>query len=180
MKAKRYRIFVIISILVFLTFLASVFTFAQEEDKEKILQEFRRRLEDSNGVSVYVDVIAKDKAEEKSFTEQLQKDIEEKLKESKIKLLTKEQLEYTPGRPRLAVYIVIYKEPSLKDVYLYSFRIVHFEDAILDRNERYAEGICWDSGLYVGRERMPSLKRNIRNHINRYINDYLTANPMHR
>lgn len=135
---------------------------------------------DSNDVSVYVDVIAKGKSGEQSITEQIQKDIEDQLKESKIKLLTKDQLEYAPGRPHLALYIVIYKEPSLKDVYLYSFRVVHFEDAILDRNGRYAEGICWDSGLYVGREKMASIKRNIRNHINRYINDYLTANPMQR
>jgi len=100
------------------------------------------------------------------------------LKESKIKLLTKDHFEYAPGRPRLAVYIVIFKEPSLKDVYLYSFRIVHFEDAILDRNQRYAEGVCWDSGLYVGRERLASIRRDIKTHINRYINDYLAANPI--
>ena len=177
MKANKYQIFISAGMLIVLTFLASVFTFAQEEDKEKILQEFRRRLEDSNGVSVYVDIIAKDKAEEKSFTEQFQKEIEEKLMESKIKLLTKEQLEYAPGRPRLALYLVMFKDPSQRDVYLYSFRIVHFESAILERNDRYTEGVCWDSGLYVGRERMASIKRNIRDHVNRYINDYLIANP---
>lgn len=177
MDTKRCWIYVVATISIFFSILAGVIVCAQEEDKEKILQEFRRRLEDSNGVSVYVDVIAKEKSEEKSLTEQLQKDIEEQLKESKIKLLTKDQLEYAPGRPRLAVYIVIYKEPSQKDVYLYSFRIVHFEDAILDRTQKYAEGICWDSGMYVGRERLASIKRNIKNHVNRYINNYLIANP---
>jgi hypothetical protein len=177
METKRYRVFIYVASLFFLSVIVGMIAYAQEEDKEKILQEFRRRLEDSNGVSVYVDVITKETSEEQSLTEQLQKDIEDRLKESKIKLLTKEQLEYAPGRPRLAVYIVLYKEPSQKDVFLYSFRIVHFEDAILDRNERYTEGICWDSGLYVGRERMASIKRNIKTHVNRYINDYLTANP---
>jgi hypothetical protein len=180
MEIKRYRICISAIILFFLSIFTAVLTFAQEQDKQKILQEFRRRLTDSNGVSVYVDVIAKDKSEEDSLTDELRKDIEGQLKKTKIMLLTREQLEYAPGRPRLGIYIVIYKEPSLKDVYLYSFRIVHFEDAVLHRNGRYAEGICWESGLYVGRERLTSLKRNIRNHVNRYINDYLTANPMQR
>ena len=177
METKRCRICTAAGTLVFLTVFAGVITFAQEEDKEKILQEFRRRLADSNGVSVYVDVIAKEKSEEESLTEQLQKDIEDQLKESKIKILTKDQLEYAPGRPRLALYIVIFKDTSQRDVYLYSFRIVHFEDAVLDRNDRYTEGVCWDSGLYVGRERLASIKRNIKNHVNRYINNYLIANP---
>lgn len=177
MGTKKYRICMAGGILVFLSIFAAVLTMAQEEDKEKILQEFRRRLADSNGVSVYVDVIAKEKSEEESLTEQLQKDIEDQLKESKIKILTKDQLEYAPGRPRLALYIVIFKDTSQRDVYLYSFRIVHFEDAVLDRNDRYTEGVCWDSGLYVGRERLASIKRNIKNHVNRYINNYLIANP---
>jgi len=102
--------------------------------------------------------------------------MEEQLKDSKIKILTRDDFEYVPGRPRLALYLVIFKDTSQKDVYLYSFRVVHFEDAILDRNQKCAEGICWDSGLYVGRENIASIKRNIRNHIGRYINDYNTAN----
>ncbi|MBN2182662.1 MAG: hypothetical protein JW715_12180 [Sedimentisphaerales bacterium] len=180
MKTKRCRIYVAAAISIFFSIFAAVFALAQEEDKAKILQEFRRRLEDSNGVSVYIDVIAKEKTEEQSITEELQKDIEEKLKESKIKLLTKDQLEYAPGRPRLALYLVIFKEPSLKDVYIYSFRLVHFEAAILERNDIYAEGVCWDSGLYVGREKIASIRKNIKTHVSRYINDYLAANPIQR
>jgi len=64
METKKYRIFISAAIVIFLSILTGVITFAQEEDKEKILQEFRRRLADSNGVSVYVDVITKEKSEE--------------------------------------------------------------------------------------------------------------------
>jgi len=177
MKDNKFRVSAFAAILIFLSIFAAVFTFAQEEDKQKILQEFRRRLIDSNGVSVYVDVITKEKSEEQSMTEQLTKDVESQLKESDIKILTKEKVEYAPGRPRLAVYLVMFKDTTLKDVYLYSFRVVHFEDATLDRNDRYAEGICWDSGLYVGRERIPSIKKTVRAHVQKYINDYLQANP---
>jgi len=177
MKAKTYWIYVAAGILVFLSILAGVMTFAQEVDKAQIQQEFRRRLSDSNGVSVYVNVITEEKSEEESLTTQLQKDVERELKESDIRILTKEELEYAPGRPRLGVYLVIYKEPGLKNLYLYSFRVTHFEDATLARNYQYAEGICWDSGLYIGRERISVIRGMVKTHVLKYINDYLAANP---
>jgi len=108
MKAKRYGIYAAAAMFIFLGVFAGVITFAQEEDKEKILQEFRRRLIDSNGVSVYVDVIAKEKSEEQSMTEQLTKDVESQLQEFDIKILTKEKLRFSPGRPRLEVYLVMF------------------------------------------------------------------------
>lgn len=161
----------------FLSILAGVMTFAQEVDKAQIQQEFRRRLSDSNGVSVYVDVITEEKSEKESLMTKLQEDVERALKDSDIRILTEEELEYTPGRPRLGVYLVIYKELGSRNLYLYSFRVTHFEDASLARNYQYAEGICWDSGLYIGRERMSVIRGTVKNHVLRYINDYLAANP---
>jgi hypothetical protein len=163
MKVKRYWIYFAAAMLVFLCVFAGVITFAQEADKLQIQQEFRRRLSNSNGVSLYVDVITKDQSQKQSMTEQLQKDVELELRDSDIKILTEEELEYAPGRPRLGVYLVTYKEPGLKDVYLYSFRIVHFEDTSLARNYSYAEGVCWDSGLYIGRGKNLCYKKDSEN-----------------
>ena len=177
MKTKRCWIYVIAGILGSLSILAGVMTFAQEIDKTQVHQEFRRRLSDSNGVSVYVSVITKEKSEEESLTKQLQEDVEYELKASDIRILIEDELEYAPGRPRLGVYLVIYKEPGVKDVYLYSFRVTHFEDATLARNYQYTEGICWDSGLYIGRDRIPVIRGTVKTHVMKYINDYLTANP---
>jgi len=164
-------------ILGFLSILAGVMTFAQEVDKAQIQQEFRNRLSDSNGVSVYVSVITKEKSEEEPLKTKLQEDVEYVLKDSDVRILTEEELEYAPGRPRLGVYLVTYKEPGSKDLYLYSFRVTHFEDATLTRNYKFVEGICWDSGLYIGREKMPAIRGMVKNHVMRYINDYLAANP---
>jgi len=177
MKAKRCWIYLTAGILGFLSILAGVMTFAQEVDKAQVQQEFRRRLSDSNGVSIYVSVITKEKSEKEPLTTKLQEDVEYVLKDSDIRILTEEELEYAPGRPHLGVYLVIYKEPGLKDVYLYSFRVTHFEDATLARNYQYAEGICWDSGLYIGRDRIPAIRGIVKNHVLEYINDYLAANP---
>lgn len=177
MKVKRQRIYIAVGILVFLSVGAGMITLAQEPDKAQIQQEFRRRLSESDGVFVLVNIIAKDKADEESMKTQVQEDVELELKNSDIKIFTKDELEFKRGRPRLGVYIVTYKESGTRDVYLYSFRVVHFEDATLDRNDRYAEGICWDSGLYIGREKIVGIKRLVRTHVRKYINDYLAANP---
>jgi hypothetical protein len=177
MKAKRCRIYVATGVLFLLSFFAGVITFAQVADKLQIQQEFHRRLSESDGISVLVSVITKEKSEEESMTSQLQEDVERLLEESEIKIITKEDVEYAPGRPRLGVYLVMYQEPTLKDMYLFSFRVVHFEDATLARNYKFTEGICWDSGLYIGRERTSVMRGVVKTHVRKYINDYLAANP---
>jgi hypothetical protein len=178
MKTKRYRIYIAAGTLVLLGVFAGVMTLAQEPDLAQVQQEFRRRLSDSDGVYVYVDVISKEKSVKESMTTRLREDVERELQDAEIKVLSKDELEYAPGHPHLSVFLVMYKEPGLKDVYLYTFRIVHLEDATLERNYKYAEGICWDSGLYVGIDnKTNSIVRLIRNHMRKYINDYLAANP---
>jgi hypothetical protein len=177
MKAEKHRIYVAAGALFFLSFFAGMIALAQVADKVQIQQEFRRRLSDSDGVSVYVSVVTKDKSKKESMASQLREEVERELENSEIKIITEEDLEYTPGRPRLGVYLVMYQEPRLKDVYLFSFRVIHFEDAALARNYKYAEGICWDSGLYIGRERTPVIRGVVKTHVRKYINDYLAANP---
>jgi len=177
MKAERYRIYVTAGMLVFLSFFAGMLTFAQVADKAQIQQEFRSRLSDSDGVCVYVNVITKEKSEEESMTSQLKEDVEQLLEDSEIKIIEEEDLENVPGRPHLGVYLVMYQEPTLKDVYLFSFRVVHFEDASLARNYKFTEGICWDSGLYIGRERTSVMRGVVKTHVQKYMNDYLAANP---
>jgi hypothetical protein len=177
MKAKSCWIYVAAGMLFLLSFFAGVITFAQVADKAQIQQEFRRRLSGSDGISVLVSVITKEKSDEESMTSQLQEDVERELEDSEIKIISKEDLEYAPGRPRLGVYLVMYQEPNLKDMYLFSFRVVHFEDASLARNYKFAEGVCWDSGLYIGRERTAVMRSVVKTHVQKYINDYLAANP---
>ncbi|MFZ2147831.1 MAG: hypothetical protein WAV28_11480 [Sedimentisphaerales bacterium] len=177
MKAKRYWIYVIIGTLVSLSVFVGAIADTKEEERIQIQEEFHRRLRDSDGVYVYVDVIAKAESEEKSMEAQFQTDVELELRNYSIKVLTKTEMEQAEGRPRLAVYLVAYQDPAYKEAYLYCFRIAHLEDATLVRNYGYAEGICWDSGLYVGRGKEPSIRQIVKTHVNKYINDYLAANP---
>lgn len=176
MKAKIHWINTTAAILSFLIIFAG-FSIAQEQDREEIRQEFRERLKGSDGVFVYVEVIAQEKSDEKSLIEEVQEEVEDQLKDSKIKILTKDESDITPGRPRLAINLVTYKEPSQKGIFLYSFRIVHYEISSMLRTDRFVEGICWDSGIYVGRDKTPSIIKTIRTQLRKYIDDYLAANP---
>ncbi len=104
-------------------------------------------------------------------------DVEQVLEDSEIYVIPKEDIESTPGRPHLGVYLVMYQEPNLKGTYLFSFRVVHYEDATLTRNSMFTEGIVWDSGLYIGRDRTSAMRGVVKTHVRKYINDYLAANP---
>jgi hypothetical protein len=177
LKTKRYWIYIAAGTLFLLGVFAGVIGIAQELDPAQIREEFRRRLGGSDGVNVYISVITKEKSDEESLMKRLQEDVERELQDAEIKVLSKSDLDYVTGRPRLGVFLVIYKEPSSRDFYIYTFQIIHFENATLERNYRYAEGVCWDSGRYVGRDKMNSIVRSIRTHVQRYISDYLAANP---
>jgi len=135
------------------------------------------RLRDSEGVYLFVDVIAKDKSSQEELKELFESDVELELQNSDIELFTKEELETIPGRPRLMVYVVAYEDPAYKDAYLYCLRIAHMEDATLVRNYNYAEGLCWDCGHYVGRGKKSTIRQSVKTQLNKYIIDYLTVNP---
>ena len=175
MKTKRFWIYGISSLLVCLSAFITAGTIATE--RRQLQMELRERLRDSEGVYIFVDVIAKDQSSEDQLKQQFEKDVDQALRDVDIKIFTKEELETIPGRPRLSLYLVAFEEPAYKDVYLYCFRIAHIEDATLARNYGYAEGICWDSGHYVGRGKKPAIRQAVKTQLNKYISDYLAANP---
>lgn len=175
MKSKRFWIYVITASLVSLSVFLAARTIATE--KRQYQEELRMRIRGSEGVFIFVDVIAQTKAAQEELKEQFETDVDLELGNADIKIFTKEELETIPGRPRLSVYVVAYQDPAYKDVYLYCVRVAHIEDATLVRNYGYAEGVCWDSGLYVGRGKESVIRQSIKTQLNKYISDYLAVNP---
>ena len=175
MKSKRFWIYVITAALVCLSVFLAARTIAAE--KRRYQEELRMRIRDSEGVYIFVDVIAQTKSAQEELKEQFETDVEYELENSDIKIFTKEEVETIPGRPRLSIYVVAYEDPAYKDAYLYCFRIAHIEDATLVRNYGYAEGICWDSGHYVGRGKESIIRQSVKTQLNKYISDYLAVNP---
>ncbi|MBN1804647.1 MAG: hypothetical protein JW837_05310 [Sedimentisphaerales bacterium] len=175
MKTKRFWIYVITAALISLGVFVATGTIAEE--RRQLQQELRERLRGCEGVYIFVDVIAKDKSTQEQLKQQFQTDVDLALRDSDIEILTKEELETTPGRPRLSLYVVAFEDPAYKGAYLYCFRIAHIEDATLVRSYGYAEGICWDSGHYVGRDKKPAIRQAVKTQLNKYITDYLAVNP---
>ena len=175
MKTKKFWIYGLTTILICLGVFITAATIAAE--KRQYQQELRERIRGSEGIYIFVDVIAKDKASEEQLKLQFETDVDKALRDADIEIFTKEELETIPGRPRLSVYVVAFEEPAYKDVYLYCFRIAHIEDATLVRTYGYAEGICWDSGHYVGRGKKPAIRQAIKTQLNKYITDYISVNP---
>ena len=175
MKSKRFWIYVLTAALVCLSVLWVARTIAAE--KRQYREELRMRIRGSEGVYIFVDVIAQNKSTQDELKEQFEDDVELELGNSDIKIFTKEELETIPGRPRLSLFVVAYEDPAYKDAYLYCFRIAHIEDATLARNYGYTEGICWDSGHYVGRGKESLIRQSIKTQLNKYISDYLAVNP---
>jgi hypothetical protein len=175
MKAKKFCIYVITAAMVCFSVFLAARTIAAE--RRQYQEELRMRIRGSDGIYLFVDVIAQSKSAEEELKEQFETDVELELQNSEIKMFTKEELDTIPGRPRLSVYLVAYEDPANKDVYLYCFRIAHIEDATLVRNYGYTEGICWDSGHYVGRGKESAIRQSVKTQLNKYISDYLEVNP---
>jgi hypothetical protein len=175
MKTKRFWIYVIAAAMLCSGVFFAARTIAIE--RRQFQQELRERLRGCEGVYIFVDVIARDKSSEEELKQLFEEDVEPELRNSKIEIFSKEELETITGRPRLSVYVVAYEDPAYKEAYLYCFRIAHIEDATLVRNYGYAEGICWDSGHYVGRGKKSDIRQAVKTQLNKYIDDYLAANP---
>lgn len=175
MKTKRFWIYGLTAVMICLSIFITAVTIATE--RRQLQQELRERIRGSDGVYIFVDVIAKDKSTQEQLKQQFETDVDQALSDEDIEIFTKEELETIPGRPRLSVYVVAFEEPAYKDVYLYCFRIAHIEDATLARTYGYAEGICWDSGHYVGRGKKPAIRQAVKTQLNKYITDFLAVNP---
>lgn len=175
MKTKRFWIYIVTAALICSFVFITAATIAIE--RRLLQQELRERLRGSDGVYIFIDVISKDKASQEELKKLFEEDIDAGLRNADIKIFTKDELETISGRPRLCLYLVAYEDPAYEDAYLYCFRIAHIEDATLIRNYGYAEGICWDSGHYVGRGKISAIRQAVKTQLNKYIDDYLAANP---
>ena len=185
MKKKNKIINISLVFTFFLIIFTGVIVFSQEkqdkpDDTTQIRDEFRERIRNSDGVCIQVEVTAQDESDKKSFTDELQNELKNQLKNAKITILSKDESDNMQGKPRLELFLITYKDPSQKNVFLYSFRLVHYEVASLLRSNKYVEGICWDSGLYIGMERRTAIKNAVREQVTKYIEDYITANPIYR
>jgi hypothetical protein len=107
--------------------------------------------------------------------DQVQKDVELRLRKSGIKVLTDKEWLSTTGTPSLMVSLSAF---SYLGVWAYSIRVALFEVVTLARGGQ-ASAPIWESdylGL-VGTNNIRQVRDDIGDKVDEFINDYLAANP---
>ncbi len=108
--------------------------------------------------------------------DQIQKDVELRLRKSGIKVLTNKEWATMPGTPSLMVSLSAFTYLALC---VYSIRVELFEAVTLVRGGQTSASV-WEAGLsvgMVGTKSIRTVRENIGDKIDEFINDYLAANP---
>jgi hypothetical protein len=141
----------------------------------------RRTLGGLHGVFVLVESIDSSVAGSGLGRTEVQMDVEVKLREAGIPVLTRMQSTTSPGQPYLYVNLELSKVSGL-DLYAFHIAVQFVQNAHLDRNPSIeasdvgtwaATPIVGTVGLAYVRE----IRDAIRDRIDQFINAYLAANP---
>lgn len=113
----------------------------------------------------------------------IQTDVELRLRQAGIPVLSREQSFRTPGKPFLVLSIGALKATpsSGLDIYPYSIKLTFEQLVILARSPgTRGLAVTWSAtgktGV-VGRERLSTIRDNVRDMVDQFINAYLAANP---
>ncbi len=107
--------------------------------------------------------------------DQIQKDVELRLRKSGIKVLTDKEWATTLGTPSLMVSLSAFTYLSLC---VYSIQVSLFEAVTLARGGQTSASV-WEADYIgmVGTKNIRTVRDNIGDKIDEFINDYLAANP---
>lgn len=107
--------------------------------------------------------------------DQIQKDVELRLRKSGIKVLTDKEWILTTGTPSLMVNLSAFTYLALC---VYSVRVALFEAVTLARGGQTSASV-WESDYFgmVGTKNIRRVRNNVGDKIDEFINDYLAANP---
>lgn len=112
-----------------------------------------------------------------------QTDVELRLRQPGIPVLTREQSFRTPGKPFLVLSIGVLKATlnGGLDIYPYSIKLTLEQLVILARSPGIRGlAVTWSAtGMtgVVARERLSTIRDNVRDMVDQFINAYLAANP---
>lgn len=109
--------------------------------------------------------------------DQIKADVELRLLKAGVRVLTEEEQNATPGKPSLYVNINTHIEKNLPIIPL-SIRIDLNEVVTLDTGLKTV-GTIWHTGSVgvVGKKSIRKIREAVNQDIDRFINDYLAANP---
>lgn len=129
------------------------------------------------GVHVVVEEM-RPEAEKYGLSEQsLQTDVELRLRQYGVRVFSQEESMRTPGRPWLYVNVNPLMSETIAAV---SISITIKEDTFLQRNKAtVVKAATWSTGsvALLGLGRLNTLREDVRDKVDQFINDYYAANP---
>jgi hypothetical protein len=141
----------------------------------------RKSLRGLKGVQVVVEGIKPEAEASGLYAAAILTDVELKLRQAGIKVLTGAEARVAPGQPYLYVQVGLASNPKT-ELYAFFIRVELCQDVQLLRDpSSLAGGIAtWSpAGTVgtVGKENLRTLRDNIKDQVDKFINAYLSVNP---
>ena len=140
----------------------------------------RATLRGLSGVGVLVEQLAPEIEREGLIKNQLQIEVELKLKMAGIKVLTKEECLKTPGEPYLYVNVNVNIAKTESDIYPYSIDVLLMQKVSLLRDPKQTTyAVTWSTGGVGSIEKsiLSQLRGSVEEMVDIFIKTYLSENP---
>jgi hypothetical protein len=130
------------------------------------------------GVVVFIEDIDLDVEKHGLTKNLLQKEVESRLRQSNIPVLTREEAYITPGKPYLLLNLTTHDTGI--DLYSYSIRIEFNQDVSLIREPSIrASATTWIANVVgiVGAQNLLAVTEDVVQLTDKFVHDYVAANP---
>lgn len=142
----------------------------------------RATLKGLQGVEVTVEGLRPEAVEDGLTQDQLQTDVELRLRKVGIRVLTKEEKARTPGSPWLYVRVNTLRGDT--GLYAYSIEVDLYQTVLLERDSSISTTTpTWATSTIatVGARGMPrSVRGSVGDKVDQFVNAYLAMNPITR
>lgn len=134
----------------------------------------RLSLSDLSGIAMLVESISSEMKREGLTQSQITSDVESKLQEAGIQLLSRENGLWFPGTPYLYVNVDVFKSKE----YIYSIQLEFHQDVFLKRNpEIEVDASTWSKSYVSATSNFKMIRDNIKDMVAIFINAFLSVNP---
>jgi hypothetical protein len=147
---------------------------AQSDDETS-----RKSLKGLTGVAVVVEDLQPDAEKSGLSGDQIQTDVELRLRLAGIKVLTQEQMLASPGTPFLEVNL---NTLTRQETYSYSLEVRLHQGVSLERNPRISlPAVTWEAGAvgFAELTKSDQIRNHIKDYVDKFINAWLSVNPKH-
>jgi Cdc6-like AAA superfamily ATPase len=143
-------------------------------------QSNRATLKGLKGVGVLVENLSSEVEKEGLKKNGLQLEVEFKLREAGIKVLSKEESLKTPGEPYLYINVNMNTAKTESDIYPYSIDMLFIQKVSLLRNpQQVTYAVTWSTGGVgsITKQLVSRLRSSVSDMVDIFIKAYLAENP---